>query len=396
MRTKHICGKGAAYVLAAMFLAACLLIPMTEVQAAEAYKVGAVFSVTGRASFLGDPEKKTVLMLQEEINKEGGINGHPLEVVIYDDEGDATKCALAVRKLITRDEVCAIIGPSLSGLSLAVVPEAEKHEIPLVSCAASYKIVTKDPETGEQWKWVFKTPQSDSMAVEAIYTHMKEHGISKIAIMSVTTGYGESGRSELLRLASQFGMTIVADEKYGPADTDMTAQLTKIKGLAPQAIVNWSIGPTQVVVVRNWKELGMTNVTFYQSHGFGSRKNIELAAGAAEGVYCPLGACNIAEVLPKDDPQKGVTMAYLKAYTAKYNEPLSSFGGHAWDALKMVEKALGAVGSDKAKIRDYLENLTGFVGQHGIFNFSPKDHNGLTKEAFQMVVVKNGDWALVH
>ncbi|KPK24816.1 MAG: hypothetical protein AMK69_15615 [Nitrospira bacterium SG8_3] len=379
-----------------MLLATFLLIPMTEIQAAEAYKVGAVYSVTGPLSFLGDPEKKTTLMLQEQINKGGGINGHPLEVVIYDDEGDATKCALAVRKLITQDKVCAIIGPSLSGNSLAVVPEAEKHEIPLISCAASYKIVTKDLKTGEQWKWVFKTPQSDSMAVEAIYTHMKKHDISKIAILAATDGFGESGRSELLRLAPEFGITIVTDEKYNRNDTDMTAQLTKIKGLAPQAIVNWSVGTAQVVVVRNWKELGMTNITFYQSHGFGSRKNIELAAGAAEGVYCPLGACNIADILPNDHPQKTVTMGYLRAYTAKYNEPLSSFGGHAWDALSMVEKALKAVGPDKAKIRDYLENLTGFVGQHGIFNFSPKDHNGLTKEAFQMVVVKNGDWALAY
>ena len=394
MKQKLAVGKGAACLTAVVLVATLILMPVVKVHAAEAYKVGGVFSVTGRASFLGDPEKKTALMLQEEINKKGGINGHPLELVIYDDEGDSTKCALAVRKLITQDKVCAIIGPSLSGLSLAVLPEAEKHEIPLVSCAASYKIVTKDPETGEQWKWVFKTPQSDSMAVEAIYIHMKKHGISQIAIMSVTTGFGASGRGELLRLAPQFGMTIMADEKYGPKDTDMTVQLTKIKGKAPQAIVNWSIGPTQVVMVRNWKELGMTNITLYQSHGFGSRKNIELAAGAAEGVYCPLGACNIAEILPNDHPQKRVTMGYLRAYTAKYSEPLSSFGGHAWDSLSMVAKALNAVGPDKAKIRDYLENLKGFVGQHGVFNFSPKDHNGLTKDAFQMVVVKYGDWAL--
>lgn len=394
MRRKETIGKGAVYLIAAVLVATFTLIPMAQVQAAEPYKVGAVFSVTGRASFLGDPEKKTALMLQEEINKKGGINGHPLELIVYDDEGDPTKCALHVRKLITQDNVCAIIGPSLSGLSLAVLPEAEKHEIPLVSCAASYKIVTKDPATGEQWKWVFKTPQSDSMAVEAIYTHMKKHGISKVAILSGTTGFGESGREELLRLAPEHGMTIVCDEKYGPQDTDMTAQLTKIKGLAPQAIVNWSIGPTQVVVVRNWKDLGMTNITFYQSHGFGSRKNIELSAGAAEGIFCPLGACNIAEILPDDHPQKQVTTEYLKTYSAKYNEPVSSFGGHAWDSLSMVEKALAAVGCDKAKIRDYLENLTGFVGQHGVFNFSPKDHNGLTKEAFQMVVVKDGDWAL--
>lgn len=394
MRTRRGMGKGVACLLAMGMLLGVMWGSAEKTQAAEPYKIGAVFSVTGRASFLGDPEKKTVVMLQEEVNQQGGINGHPLEVVIYDDEGDSTKCALAVRKLITRDKVCAIIGPSLSGLSLAVLPEAQKHQVPLISCAASYKIVTKDPETGEQWKWVFKTPQSDSMAVESIYTHMKKHGISKIAILSVTSGFGASGRSELLRLAPEYGMEIVADEKYGPKDTDMTAQLTKIKGKAPQAIVNWSIGPTQVVVVRNWKELGMTETTFYQSHGFGSRQNIELAAGAAEGVYCPLGACNIPDVLPADHPQKEVTTAYKNAYMAKYGEPVSSFGGHAWDAFSLVRKALEAVGCDRAKIRDHLEGITGFVGQHGIFNFSPKDHNGLTKEAFQMVVVKDGDWAL--
>ena len=136
-------------------------------------------------------------------------------------------------------------------------------------------------------------------------------------------------------------------------------------------------------------------VPLYQSHGFGSRKNIELAAGAAEGVLCPLGACNIAELLTPYDAQYVVTNQYRKDYMAKYNEPLSSFGGHAWDALHMVADALEAVGDDKAKIRDYLENnVKGFIGQHGVFSYSPADHSGLTKEAFTMVVVKDGDWAL--
>ena len=198
-----------------------------------------------------------------------------------------------------------------------------------------------------------------------------------------------------MRLAEEYKMEIVADEKYDPKDTDMTAQLTKIKGLAPQAIINWSVGPSQVTVLRNWRDLGMTNITFFQSHGFGSHKNIELAAGAAEGVYCPLGACNIAELLPADHPQKQVTMDYYNSYMAKYNEPLSSFGGHAWDAINLVADALKAVGPDKAKIQSYLENKKGFVGQHGVFNFSPDDHNGLTKAAFQMVVVKDGNWSLV-
>ena len=358
------------------------------------YKVGAVFSVTGRTSFLGDPEKKTAEMIAEQINKAGGINGHKLELIVYDTEGDATKCNLAVKKLITQDKVCAVIGPSLSGTSLAVVPLVEKDMTPLISCAASYKIV-HDDKTGKPYKWVFKTPQTDTMAVEAIYTRLQKTGINKIAIMSVTSGFGASGREELIRLAPEFKINIVADEKYGPKDTDMTAQLTKVKGTSPQAIVNWSVGPTQVTVLRNYRDLGMTSIPFYQSHGFGSRKNIELAAGAAEGVYCPLGSCNIAGLLPANHPQKAVTTKYMEDYMAKYNEPLSSFGGHAWDALNMVVKALETVGCDKAKIQDYLENhIKGFVGQHGIFNYSADDHNGLTKDAFNMVVVKDGDWAL--
>ena len=380
---------------ATAFIACLVIFGFSFQPALAAYKVGAIFSVTGGASFLGDPEKKTAQMVVDQINGDGGINGEKIELIVYDDETDPTKCNLHAKKLITQDKVVAVIGPSVSGLSLAIIPVFEKFKTPLVSCAASYKIVYNE-KTGKPYKWVFKTPQSDSLAVEAIYTKMQSMGINKIAIITVTDGYGASGRHELLRLAQAYKMDIVADEKYDPKDTDMTAQLTKIKGLAPQAIVNWSVGPTQVTVLRNWRDLGMTSITFFQSHGFGSRKNIELAAGAAEGVFCPLGACNIADLLPEGHPQKQVTMAYQKSYTETYNEPLSSFGGHAWDAIQLVVDALKAVGGDRAKIRDYLENKKGFVGQHGVFNFSPEDHNGLTKEAFQMVVVKDGDWALAE
>ena len=356
----------------------------------EPYKVGAVFSVTGRTSFLGEPEKKTAVMIAEAINKVGGINGHPLELVVYDDESDETKAVLAVKRLLKKDKVPVIIGPSLSGNTLAVVKVMNDAKVPLVSCAASNKIVTPVVDR----HWIFKVPQSDTHAVEKIYDYLLKNGINKIAIMSVSTGFGASGREELLRLAPQVGIEILADERYGPKDTDITAQLTRIRGTDAQAIVNWSVGPTQVLAVKNWHDLGMTNMPFYQSHGFGSRKNIELAAGAAEGVFCPLGRVNIPDLVPADHPQKKVIEIYNEAYQAKYSEPLSSFGGHGWDALNLVIDALKAVGPDSAKIRDYIENRTNYVGQHGVFNFSPTDHNGLTKEAFEMVVVKDGDWAL--
>jgi branched-chain amino acid transport system substrate-binding protein len=139
----------------------------------------------------------------------------------------------------------------------------------------------------------------------------------------------------------------------------------------------------------------MTSIPFFQSHGFGSRRNIDMAAGAAEGVTAPLGACNTPEALPANHPQKSVTMEYMNAYMGKYHEPVASFGGHAWDALMLVVDALKTVGCDKAAIRDHIENTKGFAGQHGVFNFSPDDHNGLNwQQAFNVIVVKDGNWAL--
>ncbi|MFZ2446500.1 MAG: ABC transporter substrate-binding protein [Syntrophobacteraceae bacterium] len=366
-------------------------LPATTGHAAnEPYKIGAVFSITGVGSFLGEPEKRTAEMIAEEVNKQGGINGHPLELIILDDESDATKCNLAVKRLIKKDNVPVIIGPSRSGESLAVAGVAEEAHVPLISCASSYKIVTPI----ESRKWVFKVAGSDSHVVEKMYDYMKAHGITKIAIMTDSTGYGASGREELLRLAPLSGITILADERFGPQDTDLSAQMTKIRSTQPQAVVNWSIGPTQILAIKSWRDLGMDSVALFQSHGFGNLKNLELAGKAAEGVLLPLARVNVGSLIPDDRPQKKVILVYTKAYEERYKEPVSSFGGHAWDSMNLAIAALKAVGPDPAKIRDHIENTKGFVGMHGIFNMSPTDHHGLSKDDLEMVVVKDGKWAL--
>ena len=377
---------GILVIVAACLLMAGFIRPPVSL-AAEPYKIGAVFSITGGGSFLGDPEKKTVEMIVEEVNKAGGINGHPVELIVMDDETDSTKDTLAVKKLIKNNEVPVIIGPSTSGESMAAGAIAEDSQVPLISCAASHKII-------EGKKWVFKVAGSDSHVVEKMFESMKAKGIQKIAIMSVTTGYGASGREELQRIAPTAGVTIVADEQYGPQDTDLSAQLTKIRSAQPQAIVNWSIGPTQVLATKTWSDLGMGSIPLYQSHGFGNTKNIELAGKAAEGVLLPLARVNVGPLLADSQPQKKVIMGYTKAYEERYKEPVSSFGGHAWDSLNIAMAALKAVGPDRAKIRDYIENMKGFVGMHGIFNFSAQDHNGLSKDDLEMIVVKDGKWAL--
>jgi branched-chain amino acid transport system substrate-binding protein len=275
----------------------------------------------------------------------------------------------------------------------------------LISCAAALSIVTPKEELDrilsaktfempkKQNKWIFKSPQTDTTAVEAIYDHMKKKGISRIGIITVTAGFGDFGRQELKRVAPVYGISIVADERYGPKDSDMTAQLTKIKGTDAQALVNWSVGPPQVIVTKNWNQLGM-KIPLYQSHGFGSKRNIELAGGAAEGVLCPLGHVVVAEKVKADHPQKSVIMKYKTEYEKRFKTDVSGFGGYAYDALYLVVNALRTTGMDKGKIRDYLETkVKNWPGVSGVFNISPEDHTGLKKDAFEMIVVKSGDWA---
>jgi len=357
----------------------------------EPYKIGAIFSVTGPASFLGEPEKNTALMLMDQINKAGGINGHPLEIIVEDSKSAEADAVLAAKKLLEKDNVLAIVGPSTTGESMALVPVMNNAKTPLVSCAAGYPITNP---VNERY-WIFKTPQYDVSAVEAIYTHMKKHGITKVGIVTIATGFGDAGRKALLDTAPKFGITIVADERYGAKDSDMTTQLTKIKAAGAQAVINWSVGPGQVVITKNWHDLKL-GIPLYQSHGWGSKKNIELAGKAAEGVIAPLGRLVVWDKLPDKHPQKALLKKYESDYKARYKGEPGTFGGHAYDAVMMVVEALKKVGPDKAKIRDFIEKkIKKWPGTGGIFNMSEKDHCGLDMTAFEMVTVKNGDWEIL-
>ncbi len=359
--------------------------------AAEPYKIGAVFSITGAASFLGEPERNAALMLQDRINREGGINGHPVEIIIEDSKSDETQAVLAAKKLIERDKVLAVIGPSTTGESMALVPIMNAARTPLISCATGASITQPVSER----HWIFKVAQYDFSVAEALFSYMKKRGISRVGILTITTGFGDAGKKALIETAPKYGIKIVADERYGPKDSDMTTQLTKVKAAGAQAVINWSVGPGQVVVTKNWYALRM-GIPLYQSHGWGSKKNIELAGKAAEGVISPLGRIVVWDKLPDKNPQKPVLKKFTQEYEARFRSEPGTFGGHAHDSFMMVAEALKKVGPDKNKIRDYIETkIKKWPGTGGVFNMSPNDHCGLDKNAFEMVSVKNGDWALI-
>jgi len=356
--------------------------------AAPPIKIGGLFAVTGPASFLGEPERNTAQMVVEEINKAGGIKGRQLQLVVYDTQGDSTKAVQAATRLIKDDKVVAIIGPSTTGDSMAVIPVVEKAGIPLISCAAGIKIT--DPVR----QWVFKTAQNDSLAVAKIYDHLKKRKISKIAILTVSDSFGASGREQLKGQAAKFGIEIVSDDTYGPKDTDMTSQLTKIRSTPAQAIICWGTNPGPAVIARNAKQLGQ-KLPLYMSHGVSSKKFIELAGDAAEGIMLPSGKVIVSDLLSNSDKQKKSLVGFVKDYQKHYNREGDHFGGHAWDAVMLLKGAIERGGDSPAAIRKQLENTRNFAGIGGVFNYSATDHAGLGKEAFVLVQVKNKDWVLV-
>lgn len=377
-------------------LAVCLLILaglaglQLDAHAGEPFRIGAIFSITGPASFLGEPERNTAKMLEEDLNKAGGVLGQPVQVIVYDDESDTTKAVTAVDRLLKRDRVAAIVGPSTSGSTLAIMPKVEEAKIPLISCAAAKKIV--EPIK----RWVFKTPQSDALAVKKIYQHAAKAGITRLAILTASDAFGAAGREELKSLAGPAGVTIVADEVFGLKDTDMTAQLTRIKGTPAQAIVVWGTNPGPAVIARNRAQL-RTATPLYMSHGVASPKFIELAGPEnAEGILLPAGRLIAEGQVPGGHPQKAILAAYIKAYESRFKQPPSTFGGYAWDAVMLVVQAAKRAGSvAPVAIRDQLETTRGFWGTTGEYNFSPEDHNGLTEEAFVMVRITKGDWEML-
>ena len=357
---------------------------------AESVKIGAIFAVTGPASFLGAPEAKTAEMLVEKINAAGGVNGHKIELIVKDSGASPEKAVSFCKQLIEEDKVLAIIGPSTSGETMQIKPICEEEKMILVSCAAAEVIV--NPVA----KYVFKTPQKDSQAVTWIYQTMKDMGISKIAVLSGNTGFGQAGKKQLETMAPDFGINIAVNEVYDKGATDLTDILTKVKAGEVQAVVNWSIVPAQSIVAKNMKQIGM-DVPLFQSHGFGNLKYVEQAGEAAEGILFPCGRLLAIDVLPDDHPQKAVLAKYKKDYEGKYNEPVSTFGGHAYDALMIVVKAIENAGStDREKVRDAIESMKGFVGTGGTFNFSAEDHNGLDLGAFEMLTVKDGKFVLME
>jgi branched-chain amino acid transport system substrate-binding protein len=355
-------------------------------------KIGAVLSVTGPASFLGDPEKRTLEIYAAEINAKGGINGQKLQVIIYDDGGDPNQARTFATRLIEEDKVDALLAGSTTATALAIIPLAEEAKIPLINFAGAVQAADA------KYKWNFKTPHTDLMACEKIFVDLQKRKLTKIAIISGTDAFGKSMRDHCVTVVKKYNIEVLHEETYGPRDSDMTPQLTNIKAKAGvQAVINPGFGQGPAIVTRNYRQLGIT-APLYQSHGVGSKQFIDLAGDAANGVRLPASALLVANILPDSDPQKKVVVGYKTKYEQETKQPVSTFGGHMYDGFMMMVEAMQRAGGakDKGKVRDEIEKTKNFIGTGGVVNMSPTNHLGLDLTAFRMLEIKNKDWTLAE
>lgn len=351
---------------------------------AKTIKVGAILAVTGPASFLGGPEARTLQMMVEELNAKGGIDGNKIELILKDSGANPEKAISFAKQLIEEEKVLAILGPSTSGETMKLKKICQDGKTILISCGAA-EVIVKPVAS-----YVFKTPQKDSFAVKKIYQEMNKMGIKKIAVLAGNTGFGKAGKAQLLKIAPEFGIEVVAAETYDKKSKDLTAVVAKIKANKDiQAVINWSIVPAQAIVAKNMRQAGW-DVPLFQSHGFGNIKYVEAAGAAAEGIIFPAGRLLVANLLPDGHPQKALLVKYIKDYEGKYKETASTFGGHAYDALTILAAAVEKAGTDKEKVRAAIEQIKNLPGTGGVFSFSAEDHNGLGIESFEMMTVKGG------
>lgn len=371
-------------------LLATLLGSVLLVSAAEPIRIGGLFDLSGKAQTIGVSTKDVAQMIVDRINQAGGLKGRPIELVIADTQSEPSQAVVAFKRLVSRNKVVAVIGPTTTGAAMACAGAIEEARIPVVACVGG------DAPVNPTRPWLFKSPQRTSTAVERLFAYLKARNLTQLGLMTASDKFGQEGEVYLKQLAPKFGLQIVAQESFDPAtDLDMTVQLTKVAAAKPAAIVVWTIGPAGSIIAKNAKQTGVT-LPLFQCHGQPDPNYLKLAGDAANGTLMPATKLLAGEQLPAADPQRQVVLDFIKAYYARGLQNLSTHSGYAWDAIEIVRQALEKAGTNPSALRDAIEATKNYVGVSGIYNLSPTDHCGLAVDSLVMVKVEDGKWKLVE
>jgi len=360
---------------------------------AQDVKVGVTLSATGPAASLGIPERNTFALVPQT------IGGRKVQYIVLDDASDTTTAVKNARKLITEDKVDVLVGSTITPNSLAMIDVAAETETPMISMAASSRIV--EPVDAKR-RWVFKTPQNDQQMALVIVGDMLKRGVKTVAYIGFADAYGEGWWNEFSKIAETRGLKVLANERYNRNDTSVTGQVLKLMSAKPDAILIGGSGTPAALPQKALKERGYAG-RIYQTHGVANNDFLRVCGKDCEGTLLPAGPVLVTAQLPNDHPVKKSATAYVEAYEKAHGKgSVSTFGAHGWDSVVLLQAAIpealkkGQPGTKefRAALRDALENVKNVAGAHGIFNMSPTDHLGLDQRAAVMVMIKDGGWEL--
>jgi branched-chain amino acid transport system substrate-binding protein len=390
MQTREAPMKGLSSIVAVM-----LALAWPAAAGAGTIKVGVTIAETGPAASLGIPQRKTIPLLPQE------IAGEKIEYIVLDDGSDPTKAVANARKLATDENADVIVGSSITPSSLALVEVASEIRIPLISLAASAKIVGP---MDDKRKWAFKTPQNDTLMAAAIAEHMAKAGVKKAGFIGFSDAYGDGWLAETKAALEAQKIELVAVERYARSDTSVTGQVLKLIAANPDVILVAGSGTPAALPQKALRERGFKGV-IYQTHGAANTDFLRVGGKDVEGTILPAGPILIAAQLPDSNPLKKVGVNYTRDYEAANGEgSITTFGAHILDAGILLANAIPAAlktakpGTPefRAALRDALEGLKNVNCSHGVITMTSADHAGHDARARVMVAIKNGRWTLIE
>jgi branched-chain amino acid transport system substrate-binding protein len=367
---------------------------LTALAARADITVGVSLSATGPAASLGIPEKNTFALMP------ATVAGQKINYIILDDASDTTTAVKNIRKLISEDKVDVVVGSTTTPNSLAMIDVAAEAQTPMISMAASARII--EP-MDEKRRWVFKTPQNDAQMAAAIIEHMSRNNVKSVAFIGFADAYGEGWWNAFSQDAQARNIRIAANERYNRTDTFVTGQVLKMITARPDAVLIAGSGTPAALPQKTLREKGYQGL-IYQTHGVANADFLRVGGRDVESTLLPAGPVLVAAALPATHPARKAALEYVTAYETAYGKgSVSTFGAHAWDAGILLQsavpvalrKARPGTKEFRAALRDALEGLKNVPGAHGVFNMSAQDHLGFDQRAAVMVQIRNGGWVLL-
>ena len=362
-------------------------------------RIGVLAELTGPFTTTGTYLQRTVEAYSKAVNAKGGIEGHPVEMVVIDNQSKPELAVAGVRKLASDDRVHVIICCSASPLSIAVKPVSKQMRIPVIAQGQAADVI----QPPDQAQWIFRPNLSQEAALRVQLDAAKKAGYKNIAYFGVNNAFGTFPGKLLETLAPQYGLKVSGTQYFEVTATDVKAQLSQLQATRPDAIFVWAVGPAATLVSRNAQELAL-RTPIYHSGGAANGDFIRDGGAAVEGNFVSATVAMVPiQTMSPSDPAFKVAKEYNDAWMSAFKTTGDEFGRTMWDAMNLISLAVKAkepnfdkLEEARTSIRDGLEGISNYVGLAGTFNMTPQDHSGLGTSGGTMLQVKGRKFVVVN